>query len=54
MESTTALLKRSFPQGYPHDAGYLQWLYRSGHHAATVVAVMQERRQDRTDGPAPL
>ncbi len=41
MESTTALLKRSFPQGYPHDAGYLQWLYRSGHHAATVVAVMQ-------------
>lgn len=42
MDSTTVLLKRSFPQGYPHDSHYLQWLYhRSGNHAAIVVAVMK-------------
>lgn len=42
MESTVALLQRSFPHGYPHDGRYLQWLYhRSGKHAAIVVAAMK-------------
>jgi hypothetical protein len=42
MDLTVSLLDRAFPQGYPHDSQYLQWLYhRSAHHAAVVVAALK-------------
>lgn len=46
MAETVELLDRSFPNGFRHDARYLDWLYRdSGPAAAKVVAVMRAGRK---------